>query len=194
MHYQYGAHYFKPHQPTSKCVKLQGTRMIGCTASVQIRKFAFYPEYSVDLQLSKTLSKKQVRTVKEAALKQLESKLCYAQEASTVQTTDKYFVSLPTEEAHHQESIEMKCHLKHYVLKCLSKDESPDPNDHAYFLTVGDIRNHMNQAQKTLKLSLIDQENVALKIAEYQKLSPETKIHFQLFTKSDEGESDSQEL
>ena len=34
---------------------------------------------------------------------------------------------------------------------------------------------------------------MALKIAEYQKISPETKIHFQPFTKS-EGKTDSQEL
>jgi len=68
-----------------------------------------------------------------------------------MQTTEKYFVSLPTEEAHHQESIEMKCHLKYYVLNCLSEDESPDPNDRAYFPTVDDKQNHMNQAQKTLK-------------------------------------------
>jgi len=184
LHCQYGSHYFKPHQPTSKHIKLQGTRKIGCTTSVQIWKFVFYPEYSVDLQLSKSLTKKQIRTIKEAALKKLKSKLCNVEEASTVQTTDKYFISLPVQEAHHQvhptgasvalaqkvhpqvinkihelvlagvsESIEMKRHLKYYVVNCLSKDGPPDPNDRAYFPTVGDIRNHMNQAQKTLKLS-----------------------------------------
>ena len=37
----------------------------------------------------------------------------------------------------------------------------------------------MNQAQKTLKLPLVDQENVSMKTAKYHKLSPETKIYFQ---------------
>ena len=104
-----------------------------------------------------------------------------------VQTIDKYFISLPTEEAHHQthptgasvalaqkvhpqviskihelvlagvsESIKMKHHLKYYVTNCLCKDSFPDPNDRAYFPALDDIRNHMNQAQKTLKLSLVD--------------------------------------
>ena len=95
-------HYFKSHQPTSKHIKLQSSRKIGCTTSVQIRKFVFYPEYSVDCQLSKSLTKKQERKVKEVALKQLRSMLSGIQEASTVQTTEKYFISLPTEEAHHQ--------------------------------------------------------------------------------------------
>ena len=92
------------------------------------------------------------------------------------------------------ESIEMKHHLKYYVINCLCKDRPPNPNDRAYFPTLGDIRNHMNQAQKTLKLSLVDQENVALKVAEYHKLSSETKIHFQPFTKSDENESSTELL
>ena len=170
--------------------------------------------------MSKSQTKKQERKIREITLKQLQNKLCSAQEASMVQTIDKYFISLPTEEAHHQthptgasvalaqkvhpqviskihelvlagvsESIEMKRHLKYYVTNCLCKDSLPDPNDRAYFPALGDIRNHMNQAQKTLKLSLVDQENVALKVAEYHRLSPETKIHFQPFTKSDENES-----
>ena len=69
------------------------------------------------------------------------------------------------------------------------KDSLPDPNDYAYFPIIDDIRNHMNQAQKTLKLSLVDQENVALKAAEYHRLSPQTRLHFQPFFISDNNES-----
>ena len=214
-------HYFKPHQSTSNRVKLQGTRKIGCSASIQLRKFVFYPDYSVDSELSaKSMTKKQERKVKEAALKQLTDELHTEEGASKVLTTNKYFVSLPTCEAHHDthptgtnvafaqkvhplliqkihelvlagvsESIEMKRHLKHYVLHCLSEDGPPDPNDRSYYPTLGDIRNHINQAQKTLKLSLVDQENVSMKVAEYCRLSPETKIHFIPFTKSDDNEN-----
>jgi len=93
------------------------------------------------------------------------------------------------------EPMEMKRHLKHHVLHYLNKSGSPDPNDHAYFPTLDDIRNHMDQAQKTLKLSLVDQENVSMKTAEYNKLSPETKIHFQPFTKpSDSNNTSGTEL
>ena len=180
----------------------------------------FYPEYSVDSKLStKCMTNKQERKVKEAALKQLTNEL-HREEASKVLATNKYFVSLPTCEAHHDthptgtsvafaqkvhplliqkihelvlagvsESIEMKHHLKHYALHCLSEDGPPDPNNHSYYPTLGDIRNHINPAQKTLKLSLVDQENVSMKVTEYHKLSPETKIHFIQFTKSDENEN-----
>jgi len=106
--------------------------------------------------------------------------------ASEVHIIDKYFISLPASEAHHDthptfasvgfsqtvnpllnqkiqelvlagvsEPMEMKRRLKHHALHYLSKSGSPDPNDRAYFPTLDDIRNHMNQAQKTLKL---DQE------------------------------------
>ena len=167
---------------------------------------------------SKSLTKKQERKVKEAALQQLKDKLTNS--ASEVRTIDKYFVSLPASEAHHDthptgasvafsqkvnplliqkihelvlagvsEPIEMKRHLKHHVLHYLSKSGTPDPNDRAYYPTLDDIRNHMNQAQKTLKLSLVDQENVSMKTAEYHKLSPETKIHSQPFTKPIDNEN-----
>ena len=219
LHCQYGKQYFKPHQPTTDRIKLQSTRKIGCSASLHIRKFIFYPEYSVHSELSsKSLTKKQERKVKEAALQQLKDKLTNS--ASEVRTIDKYFVSLPASEAHHDthptgasvafsqkvnplliqkihelvlagvsEPIEMKRHLKHHVLHYLSKSGTPDPNDRAYYPTLDDIRNHMNQAQKTLKLSLVDQENVSMKTAEYHKLSPETKIHFQPFTKPIDNEN-----
>lgn len=52
----------------------------------------------------------------------------------------------------------------------------------------------MNQAEKTLKLSLVDKENVFLKVAEYHKLSPEAKIYFQPPTKSDENENSTELL
>jgi len=76
----------------------------------------------------------------------------------------------------------------YYVMNYSRKDGPPDPNDHACFPTVDYIRNHMNEAQKTLKLSLVDP---TLKVAEYHNLSPDTKIHFQPFIKS---ESNSTEL
>jgi len=166
---------------------------------------------------SKSFTKKQERKVKESALQQLKDKLMSS--ASEVHTVDKYFISSPESEAHHDthptgasvgfsqrvnplliqkihelvlagvsEPMEMKRHLKHHVLHYLSKSGTPDPNDRAYFPTLDDIRNHMNQAQKTLKLSLVDQENVSMKTAEYHKLSPETKIHFQPFTKPNDSD------
>ena len=142
-----------------------------------------------------------------------------------MQTIDKYFISFPTEEAHHQthpigvyvalvqevhpqviskihelilagvsESIKMKRYFKHALCyKLFGKDSLPNPNNDTYFLTLDDICNHMNQEQKTLELSLqlVDQ---ALKATEYHRLSPETRLYFQPFTKSDENESSTELL
>ena len=100
LHCQYGKHYFKPHQPTTDRIKLQNTRKMGCSASIHIRKFIFYPGFSVHSELSsKSFTKKQERKVKESALQQLKDKLMSS--ASAVHTVDKYFISLPASEAHH---------------------------------------------------------------------------------------------
>ena len=41
---------------------------------------------------------------------------------------------------------------------------------------------------------MVDQENASMKVTEYHKLSPETKIHFMPFTKSDKNENETELL
>ena len=96
---QYGVHYKQPKQPMqSKRIYLEGTWKKGCLAHVKIHEFVLYPEYSIDSLLSTESSMKQTRKLKEEKLKALQ--LCL-QNKSHIEIIKKYFVSLPTEDAHH---------------------------------------------------------------------------------------------
>ena len=64
----------------------------------------------------------------------------------------------------------------------------PDPNDRSYFPMVDDVRNHVNRAKQSLKLSIIDQENAALKVDQWKALCAEAKFLFRPYTCSSEKE------
>ena len=98
---QYGTKYYKSKPHFSDRVFLQGTRKKGCQAHIQILEFCIYPQYGVKTQQSQSLSLKKTRNIRESSLKRLREVLTNNE---VLQTTHKYFVSLPTEEAHH------KCH------------------------------------------------------------------------------------
>ena len=95
---QYGVQYKQPKLTNSKCIYLQGSRKKGCLAHIEIREFIVYPDYSVNLQVSPSLSKKQIRTIKENSLKDLTIAL---QSNKKVNVDKKYHLSLPSNEAHH---------------------------------------------------------------------------------------------
>ena len=65
---QYGVQYKQPRLTNSKCIYLQGSRKKGCLAHIKIKEFNVYPDYSVNSQVSPSLSKKQIRTIKENSL------------------------------------------------------------------------------------------------------------------------------
>ena len=98
---QYGHHYYKSKSHSSKKVFLQGSRKNGCKAHINIVEFNLYPEYSIKQSVSSRASKNQLWKSREANLSELQ-KLFESGKPPLI--TKKYFVSLPTEEAHH------KCH------------------------------------------------------------------------------------
>ena len=75
---------------------MQGTRKKGCEAHIQIVEFKF----SMKLMMSTELSQKRIRIIREDHLKALRE--IFFDEG--LQVEHRYFVKLPTEEAHH------KCH------------------------------------------------------------------------------------
>ena len=82
---------------------------------------------------------------------------------------------------------EMKRALDHYVKYDLCRDSPPDINDRAYHPSSNDIKNHIHRAKSQLQLSKFDQENLRLKVNQWQKSSPSTKFFFRPFkTKSTE--------
>ena len=99
MQCQYGVQNKQPNTPkNTDRIYLQGTRKQGCSAHVELREFYLFPEYNVSSLVSPESSAKQIRQIREDTLKPLKSNL---QQKVAVQTTRKYYVNLPTEDAHH---------------------------------------------------------------------------------------------
>ena len=122
LHCQYGVQYYKSKPHSSDKVFMQGT---GCTAQIEINEFVIYPKYSIKSTLSPVLSKstlspvlsqKRIRKLREDSLKSLRKALTSAEPPLVVH---KYFVQLPTEEAHHE------CHPTKRVMG-LSQRIHPD--------------------------------------------------------------------
>ena len=126
--------------------------------------------------------------------------------------TKKFFVSLPTAEAHHQchptgrevamaqrvhqkivdkihelvlegviDPLEVQRHLKHYVRHSLCSEQPPDVLDRAYHSELQDIRNHINKAKRSIQLSVLDQENVAMKVEQWKQESTTANYFFRPF-------------
>ena len=118
-----------------------------------------------------------------------------------MQTTTAYFVSLPTESAHHghptgggvagfsqrmnekvatkisiSDISQLRSLLRQYVVHDLCKDDVPDPNDRAYFPLDSDFKNHIYMAKCAIQLSCLDQENAKLKIEQWRKTDPDSII------------------
>ena len=89
MHCQFGDHYFKKKERNSSRVCIQGTRKTGCQAHVEIREYILYPKQSVNV----------TKTLLGTKLEELRISLKSGKE---INVEKKYFVTLPTEEAHHQ--------------------------------------------------------------------------------------------
>ena len=115
---QFGEHYFKERvRKNTKRIILQGTRKIGCLAKVIVKQLNLFPEYSISANL---LNKKQLRNEREKQLLQLKEDLANCK--VTVHRANKYFVSLPTKEAHNiLLGLELLVLLKKYILNWFLK-------------------------------------------------------------------------
>ena len=228
MHCQFGSHYFgnkikritsqeevcsveksgpsvplQPHNPKKKKerISLQGTRKIGCTAGIHIREYILYPEYkvvNVGFQ-----SNWQLRKAKESILNDLKEDLLHGK---SVKRVAKYFVSLPTEEAHHKthmtggmhalaqrihpkviskirELVEAGIYEVPAVKRALklyvtSLPKPPNTDDRAYYPLNSDLSNHIYKAKLLFQLSKLDQESLALKVDEWKASNKHINILF----------------
>ncbi|XP_057308166.1 calcium-responsive transcription factor-like [Hydractinia symbiolongicarpus] len=74
---------------------------------------------------------------------------------------------------------EMERHIKIYVQNELFCDKMlPSPTNRRFFPTRRDITNHMYISTTKLRLSKIDQENLALKIEQWKKQAPTDNFFF----------------
>ena len=210
LHCQYGQHYFKkriplsehnPQDKRSKRLRLQGTRKIGCSAKVCIKKYALYPEYKV-LDDSTSGTTREIKQRKQDTLSALKCSL--STDFSNVKTLFRYFISLPSENAHSKHPIgevggfaqklhplmsvkisemvsagitnvtDIKRSLKWYVQHDL-KDELgdiPKSTDRSFYPTDNDIRNHVYIAKKATEFSKLDQEQLQCKLKKWKETFP----------------------
>ena len=154
---QFGTKYFKQRPLKGKRLWLQGTRKIGCQAHVEVKTFTLYPDFAVRKGEKEGLSKWRLQCLQEERINSLRTELAKGQ---PVQTLTKYFISLPSEEAHSGhpngqpavygqklhplvaqkiaemvaagivDTTEVKRSLKYYVNNFLSKEIGKTPLEH----------------------------------------------------------------
>ena len=92
---QYGEHYFKKREKGSKTLRLQGSRKIGCQAKIRIKCYTTYPDHA--LPDTTNMTSRQAKQTQQNALDKLRKAL---ESGEKVNMDTKYFVSLPSIDAH----------------------------------------------------------------------------------------------
>ena len=205
-HCQFGKHYFKPKDTkTSARTRLQGTRKIGCLAHIHIHSITLYPSFA--LSNAASLGARQLKRRRAEQLSKLKTAL--ASDAALQTQSKFYVLLPKPEahHVHHDTSgavalaqrihpnlvdkikelvtegvtdtSEVKRSLKNYVIHVLCPQEKPNETNRTYFPTNDDIRNHIYRAKKSLELSKFDQDNLILKIKQWQMQKPRSKFYFQ---------------
>ena len=213
---QFGKQYYKD---KPRRTMIQGSRKSGCPAHIIIKVYELFPEYEISEMEVSCSSKKVLRMLKEQKLKQLKAALT---NNKSVLTTKKYFVSLPDQEAHQKShptgpiaGVAQRMHpeiskkieslvregttdghtiqrvLKEYV-KTTMKDNLPCEMDRAYYPTITDVNNHISKAKTALQLSKLDQQNLHLKVQEWQESNPDSKHFFRPYKSSQDENNQEQ--
>ena len=212
---QYGKKYYKSRKLTGKRVYLQGTRKQGCNARIELSEYILYSKFDISTELNLCSSEKAKRILREQKLNELKELLKNGEEVQVskkyfvrLPSEEVHHSCHPTgrqvgmAQRVHPATIkkihalviegttaplEIQRHLKHYVRHYLCCDELPDNMDRAYYPSLQDIRNHINIAKQSLKLSVLDQENALLKTEEWKKISLDTKVFFRPYSKESEN-------
>jgi len=211
---QFGEHYFKPRDRTSKRVCTKSTRKSGCRAQVVIKEYCIYPDFKIE---SAGLKVSQLRKLKSSKSQEIVQAL---NDGLPIQKEKRYYISLPTNAAHNGiphtgRAMGMSQRVDPLVSKFVEeivregttdvdtvqkllkskialelKHSSPEGLDRAFNPTKSDIRNHIHFAMRAIELSKFDQENLQKKIDE-EKSFASRKQYFRPFVKS--GDSDTSE-
>ena len=152
LHCQFGQHYYKEKKATSDFMKLQGTRKIGCPAHFVLlptqEAHHSFHKTSGEVGFSQKIHTKLVEKINELV----------SEGAVTTQ--------------------EVKRALKRHVHHVLCPHQTIEASNRTYFPTETDIRNHIYSAQKALEMSKFDQDNLMLKIDQWEKGNPTSKFYF----------------
>ena len=83
---------------------------------------------------------------------------------------------------------EVKKLLKHFTDKEISKELGfkPQVHDRAFYPNIIDIKNHVYRAKRALELSKMDQENLRLKIKEWETNDPDCTFFFRSYIQTED--------
>ena len=97
-HCQFGKLYFKERPASSGRTRLQGTRKTGCPAHVHVHELTLFPSFAVSGKSEAgSLGARKLKDMKAKKIEELKESLATGK---TIATQTKYFVLLPTREAH----------------------------------------------------------------------------------------------
>ena len=204
---QYGKHYYKEKSVVcSKRQRFQGTKKIGCQAKIKIKTFYLYPQYKLIVDTSKTHKERQqaqnstIESLRAAVQKQssdVHVQVKYwislpsvhahtghpvGNEAGFSQRIHPLLTSKITEMVISgiTSTSEVKRSLNFYATTVLAPQLGItfSKRNRAFNPTSTDVRNHIYIAKKSLELSKIDQENVRLKVEQFQKRDATSSFFF----------------
>ena len=93
---QYGPKYYKAKPKKGKQLRLQGTRKIGCPAHIDVKQYTLFPDYRLEPGELQGKTKHQIRLLREEKMQKLRNEI----QSGRVKQTTRYWLSLPTAEAH----------------------------------------------------------------------------------------------
>ena len=210
MECQFGPHYYKEKSHKSTRLCLQSTRKMGCCAHIIVKKCILYTEYKIpegQKGRMRTKREKQIQALKSQLNEEPETLLTKTMWFVSLPSTDAHtghptgkgvagvsnriddrvaakIVEIVADGI--TEKAQVRSLLRHYVMHHLcQEDNQPDPNDRAYFPLDDDLKNHIYMAKRAFQLSRLDQENVSLKIQQWQKTEPSSNHFFRPFLVED---------
>ena len=188
-------------------MKLQGTRKIGCPAHLNVHTIQLFPEFGIPDKDATRMGVRKLKEMKSKKLSELKAVIAGNKTLDKLAKYFVLLPKQEAHHSYHRTSgevgfsqrihpklvdkinelvsegatdtQEVKRALKRYVLHVLCPDQKIAFSNRTYFPTTTDIRNHVYSAQKAMEMSKFDQDNLAIKISQWQNADPTSKFYFQ---------------
>ena len=205
---QHRNHYYKQREKKSKRLCLQSTKKIGCPAHMVVKDYHLYPDYQLTEKERHSMKEPQIKALKKERHRKIVEGLNNPE--TPLQIEHRYFVSLPTNDAHEKvhptgkaggmsqrvhpiisqkieslvkEGIIDVQEVKRHLrcyVKSEMKDHEPHESNRAYHPTNTDIRNHIDAAKTAIQFSKFDQVNLKAMVDEWSESKKAGRYFFVL--------------
>ena len=218
---QHGDRYYKQMEKKSKQLCLQSTKKIGCPAHMVVKEYHLYPDYQLTEKERHSMKEPQIKALKKERHRKIVEGLNNPE--TPLQIEHRYFVSLPTNDAHEKvhptgkaggmsqrvhpiisqkieslvkEGIIDVQEVKRHLrcyVKSEMKDHKPHESNRAYHPTNTDIRNHIDAAKAAIQFSKFDQVNLKAMVDEWSESKRAGRFFFRPFIKKESSPSSGEE-